>query len=61
VALVDSTLDAAVFRIEIQSRNAESDLIDAKLRERLVARLQADGWLPGIARPQDNREEKEIS
>lgn len=63
VALIDSTVDAAVFRIEIQSLSAESDLVEARMRERLIARLQTDGWLPGVARGHDKsaEEEKEIS
>jgi moderate conductance mechanosensitive channel len=47
VSLADSTLDGATYRVEMQSADAESDLEQTNLRERLVARLQTDGWLPG--------------
>jgi small-conductance mechanosensitive channel len=50
VTLADNTADAAVYRIEIQSANAEADLDAMKLRERVLARLQAAGWLPGVTR-----------
>ena len=51
VSLVDSTADSATYRVEMRSADAESDLEQMNLRERLVARLQADGWLPGHEEP----------
>jgi small-conductance mechanosensitive channel len=50
VSLADTTPDGAVYRVELRSANAEADLDQLDLRERLVARLQADDWLPGVAR-----------
>jgi len=47
VALVDSTADNATFRVDVRSNDPDTDVWQATLRERLAARLQSDGWLPG--------------
>jgi len=47
VSLADTTADAATYRVELRSANAQGDVDQMDLRERLVARLQSDGWIPG--------------
>ena len=49
VSLIDSTADNVTFRIEVRTSDPDADVWQAELRERLAARLQADGWLPGGA------------
>jgi len=46
VVLYESSPEDARFRIELRSANADADLEQSHLRERLTQRLQADGWLP---------------
>ena len=47
VSLADTAADAATYRVELRSANARDDLEQMDARELLVARLQADGWIPG--------------
>lgn len=49
VSLTDSSPDGATFKIELRSPNAEADVEQLRLREQLIARLQAGGWFPGAA------------
>ena len=49
VALAESSPDDVRFRVELRSASADADLEQSHLRERLVHRLQADGWLPAGA------------
>ena len=58
VTLADSTADSATFRVQLRSDDAETDLERTGLRERLVARLQADGWYYGEV-PEPDRAERE--
>ena len=51
VVLAESSPDDVRFRVELRSANADADLEQSHLRERLTHRLQADGWLPAGAPP----------
>ncbi|MBC5826460.1 MAG: mechanosensitive ion channel family protein [Candidatus Eremiobacteraeota bacterium] len=43
--------DGATFRIEFESPKADADTATARMRQYVVARLQAHGWLPKCATP----------
>jgi moderate conductance mechanosensitive channel len=46
VSLADVTADGPVFKVELRSQRANGEVDTARIREALVSRLQADGWLP---------------